>query len=285
MWQQQRCTSPYGLPAGGFPDPARRAGHYRDGAKLWARTHASAAGCASGQQLRAGRTGKGGAGRRVSAFDYRFGGSANDGGIGFASALGARFWRKDGTLPARGRSGPAHIQRIDLSGLTRVYSKANTGLPAMSLTSAWRAWRHRCMGRRKADEAALSELEAGMAHYSQPLTQTLDLTSQRARRRGRGRYGAALIAYTGATLRPGIDGAELLNADDHLRDAALTIGEGWLDRQSAFGKAPVGVVQTMACRVPVVAFAAGDESSRQLYQHHIDAMWSFASALWRWQSR
>ena len=63
-----------GSPAGGFPDPARRAGHYRDGAKLWARTHAaSAAGCASGQQLRAGRTGKGGAGRRVSAFDYRHG--------------------------------------------------------------------------------------------------------------------------------------------------------------------------------------------------------------------
>ncbi len=31
------------LPAGGFPDPARRAGHYRDGAKLWARTHAASA--------------------------------------------------------------------------------------------------------------------------------------------------------------------------------------------------------------------------------------------------
>nr|VXZ84733.1 Glycerate kinase [Klebsiella pneumoniae] len=30
-------------PAGGFPDPARRAGHYRDGAKLWARTHAASA--------------------------------------------------------------------------------------------------------------------------------------------------------------------------------------------------------------------------------------------------
>ncbi len=44
VWQQQRCTSPYGLsPAGGFPDPARRAGHYRDGAKLWARTHAASA--------------------------------------------------------------------------------------------------------------------------------------------------------------------------------------------------------------------------------------------------
>ncbi|PPK21225.1 glycerate kinase, partial [Klebsiella pneumoniae] len=54
-----------------------------------------------------------------------------------------------------------------------------------------------------------------------------------------GGMGAALIAYTGATLRPGSDLVlELLNADDHLRDAALTIvGEGWLDRQGAFGNA------------------------------------------------
>ncbi|UNA34003.1 glycerate kinase [Klebsiella pneumoniae subsp. pneumoniae] len=69
---------------------------------------------------------------------------------------------------------------------------------------------------------------------------------------------------------------ELLNADDHLRDAALTIvGEGWLDRQSAFGKAPVGVAGKAARHgVPVVALCGGrDESSRQLYQHHIDAMW------------
>ncbi|MER1334251.1 glycerate kinase, partial [Klebsiella pneumoniae] len=73
-----------------------------------------------------------------------------------------------------------------------------------------------------ADEAALCELEAGMAHYSQLLTQTL---------------GFDVSGRPGATLRPGIDLVlELLNADDHLRDAALTIvGEGWLDRQSAFG--------------------------------------------------
>ncbi len=83
-----------------------------------------------------------------------------------------------------------------------------------------------------------------MAHYSQLLTQTLGFdVSGRPGAGAAGGMGAALIAYTGATLRPGIDLVlELLNADGHLRDAALTIvGEGWLDRQSAFGKAPVGV--------------------------------------------
>ncbi len=116
-----------------------------------------------------------------------------------------------------------------------------------------------------------------MAHYSQLLTQTLGFdVSGRPGAGAAGGMGAALIAYTGATLRPGIDTVlELLNADDHLRDAALTIvGEGWLDRQSAFGKAPVGVAGKAARHgVPVVALCGGrDESSRQLYQHHIDAM-------------
>lgn len=57
-----------------------------------------------------------------------------------------------------------------------------------------------------ADEAALCELEAGMAHYSQLLTQTLGFdVSERPGAGAAGGMGAALIAYTGATLRPGID--------------------------------------------------------------------------------
>ncbi len=66
---------------------------------------------------------------------------------------------------------------------------------------------HRVYGAQKgADEAALSELEAGMAHYSQLLTQTLGFdVSERPGAGAAGGMGAALIAYTGATLRPGID--------------------------------------------------------------------------------
>lgn len=212
------------------------------------------------------------------------GGSAtNDGGIGFAQALGARFWRKDGTLlpaPAAGQ-GLAHIQRIDLSAMdprlrqAEIQASCDVTNPLLGEDGA--TWVY---GAQKgADEAALRELEAGMAHYSRQLTQTLGYdVSERPGTGAAGGMGAALIAYTGATLRPGIDLVlELLNADDHLRDAALTIvGEGWLDRQSAFGKAPVGVAGKAARHgVPVVALCGGrDESSRQLYQHHIDAMWS-----------
>lgn len=45
-----------------------------------------------------------------------------------------------------------------------------------------------------------------MAHYSQLLTQTLGFdVSGRPGAGAAGGMGAALIAYTGATLRPGID--------------------------------------------------------------------------------
>ncbi len=223
------------------------------------------------------------------------GGSAtNDGGIGFAQALGARFWRKDGTLlpaPAAGQD-LAHIQRIDLSGLdprlqqSEIQASCDVTNPLLGEHGA--TWVY---GAQKgADEAALSELEAGMAHYSQLLTQTLGFdVSERPGAGAAGGMGAALIAYTGATLRPGIDLVlELLNADDHLRDAALTIvGEGWLDRQSAFGKAPVGVAGKAARHgVPVVALAAGVMRAAGNYINTILTQCGlFASALWRWQSR
>ncbi|STV27132.1 glycerate kinase [Klebsiella pneumoniae subsp. ozaenae] len=96
-----------------------------------------------------------------------------------------------------------------------------------------------------ADEAALSELEAGMAHYSQLLTQNPRIRRQRAaRRRGRGRYGGC--AYRLYRRHAGVRALtwcwSCLTPTAIFADAALTIvGEGWLDRQSAFGKAPVGV--------------------------------------------
>ncbi len=96
------------LPAGGFPDPARRAGHYRDGAKLWARTHAaSAADVRQASSYGLGEQVKAALDAGCRHLIIGTGGSAtNDGGIGFARALGARFWRKDGTLlpaPAAGQ--------------------------------------------------------------------------------------------------------------------------------------------------------------------------------------
>lgn len=212
------------------------------------------------------------------------GGSAtNDGGIGFAQALGVRFWCQDGTLlpaPAAGQD-LSRIQHIDLSELdprlrdTEVQASCDVTNPLLGEHGATRVY-----GAQKgADSAALDILERGMAHYSRQLEKTVGgEVGSRAGAGAAGGMGAALMAYCGAVLRPGIELVlELLNADAHLREASLAIvGEGWLDHQSAFGKAPVGVAAAAARhQVPVIALCGGrDNSSRQLYRHHIDAMWS-----------
>ncbi|STV86701.1 glycerate kinase [Klebsiella michiganensis] len=285
-WQQQRCASPYGLSvqAAFLILPGERAiieMAQSCGLELTPKAQRDvrlASSFGLGEQVKAALD----AGCRRLIIGL--GGSAtNDGGIGFAQALGARFWREDGTLlpvPAAGKD-LAHIQRIDLNAMdprlrqAEIQASCDVTNPLLGEDGATRVY-----GAQKgADEAALRELEAGMAHYSRQLTQTLGYDVSEVPGAGAaGGMGAALIAYAGATLRPGIDLVlELLNADRHLSDAALTIvGEGWLDRQSAFGKAPVGVAGKAARHgVPVVALCGGrDESSRQLYQHHIDAMWS-----------
>ncbi len=222
VWQQQRCTSPYGfyLQADFLILPGERAiieMAQSCGLELTPpaqRDVRQASSYGLGEQVKAALD----AGCRHLIIGL--GGSAtNDGGIGFAQALGARFWRKDGTLlpaPAAGQD-LAHIQRIDLSGLdprlqqSEIQASCDVTNPLLGEHGA--TWVY---GAQKgADEAALCELEAGMAHYSQLLTQTLGFdVSGRPGAGAAGGMGAALIAYTGATLRPGIDLVlELLNAE------------------------------------------------------------------------
>lgn len=156
VWQQQRCTSPYGLSvqADFLILPGERAiieMAQSCGLELTPpaqRDVRQASSYGLGEQVKAALD----AGCRHLIIGL--GGSAtNDGGIGFAQALGARFWRKDGTLlpaPAAGQD-LAHIQRIDLAVWTRVYSKAKYRPPAMSLTLCLASMAPPgCMGRRKA---------------------------------------------------------------------------------------------------------------------------------------
>ncbi|PCR10045.1 glycerate kinase, partial [Klebsiella pneumoniae] len=170
VWQQQRCSSPYGLSlqADFLILPGERAiieMAQSCGLELTPpaqRDVRQASSYGLGEQVKAALD----AGCRHLIIGL--GGSAtNDGGIGFAQALGARFWRKDGTLlpaPAAGQD-LAHIQHIDLSGLdprlqqSEIQASCDVTNPLLGEHGA--TWVY---GAQKgADEAALSELEAGMA--------------------------------------------------------------------------------------------------------------------------
>lgn len=285
-WHRQTCTGPYGQPVeASFLTLA-------DGSAILEMAQSCGLELTQVEDRDARRASSYGFGQQVMAalktgsrrLIIGLGGSAtNDGGIGFAQALGVRFLCEDGTLiqtPAAGQDLP-RVARIDLSGLTSLLKEADIQVSCdvtNPLTGDQGAtWIY---GAQKgANNDMLNELEAGMVSYNQCLTAALarDIGSVPGTGAAGG-MGAALIAYAGATLRPGIELVlELLDADKHLTNADLAfVGEGWLDRQSAYGKAPVGVAKAAAChQVPVIALCGGrDESSQQLYQHHINAMWS-----------
>ena len=93
--------------------------------------------------------------------------------------------------------------------------------------------------------------------------------------------GAALLAFCGAQLRPGIEIVmEAVGLEACVRDADLVItGEGRIDSQTIHGKTPIGVAR-MAKRYgkPVIGIAgclSGDAGV--VHGHGIDAVFSILS--------
>ena len=93
-----------------------------------------------------------------------------------------------------------------------------------------------------------------------------------------GGMGAALYAFCGATLRPGIEiVTEALHLDALVADASLVItGEGRMDSQTIHGKVPVGVAKVAKrYRIPVIGIAGSlTPDVSVVHQHGIDAVFS-----------
>ncbi|VEJ53167.1 glycerate kinase [Pragia fontium] len=212
------------------------------------------------------------------------GGSAtNDGGIGFAQALGVQFFDRQHNLipaPACGED-LIRVNAVDISQLhpaisnTLFEASCDVNNPLLGDNGATRIY-----GPQKGATAAqLDQLEAGMVNYHQVLSQILNHSVNQIPGSGAaGGMGAVLLWFTQAQLRPGIELVlELLDAEKLIKDADLIItGEGKLDKQSSFGKAPVGVATLAATyNKPVIALAGSlGEGANLLYQNNIDAMWS-----------
>lgn len=212
------------------------------------------------------------------------GGSAtNDGGIGFAQAMGVQFFDKDNRLipePACGED-LIRVYRANLDKLhpavkdTRFEASCDVNNPLLGLNGATYIY-----GPQKgANQQQLAQLEMGMNNYHRVLCHQLSNDTNLTPGSGAaGGMGAALMWFTKAKLRPGIELVlELLNAESLISHADLVItGEGKLDKQSSFGKAPVGVANLAAAHnKPVIAIAGSlGDGSDLLYQHNINAMWS-----------
>lgn len=208
------------------------------------------------------------------------GGSAtNDGGMGMLEALGVRFLNENGkALEGKGEN-LMHIREIDVSGLAPALGKADCFIicdvqnPLLGETGATRVY-----GPQKgADAADVEALEKGMENYAECAARALGSRFESLPGAGAaGGVGFALLAFAGAKFCPGIDTVlDIIGFDEKVKNADLVItGEGKMDGQSAFGKAPVGVAARCG-GVPVVAMVGGiGEGFEAVYEKGITSVFS-----------
>ena len=213
------------------------------------------------------------------------GGSAtNDGGAGMLQALGVRLLNGSGAEIGFGGGSLAFLERIDASGLDsrlktcRVEAACDVDNPLTGPKGASAVF-----GPQKgATPEMVVILDENLARYAALIARDLGVQVDRAAGAGAaGGMGAALLAFFGAELRPGIEiVVEAAGLEALVRDADLVItGEGRIDSQTIHGKTPIGVAR-LAKRYgkPVLAIAGCLSSDAGVVQDHgIDAVFSVLS--------
>lgn len=188
------------------------------------------------------------------------GGSAtSDGGVGMAKALGVRFLDENGDPVPCGLMGLEHLARIDCSRLDgRVRAVEFAALTDVTNPLCGPHGAVCVYGPQKGfGQGELKELDNWMASYARIVEQTIGRgVSSLPGSGAAGGLGAALAAFCDAQIVQGADFVlDAIGLARSMDDADLVItGEGRMDAQSAFGKAPVGVARLAKLHgVPVVA--------------------------------
>lgn len=213
------------------------------------------------------------------------GSCTNDGGVGAAAALGAKFTRADGAafVPTGGTLG--EIAALDVSPVAQA-------LQGMELTAMCdidnplygEAGAAAVFAPQKgADAAMVARLDAGLRHLGQVSARCLGRDFSHLPGAGAaGGLGFGMAAFCGAQLRMGIDAVlDAVGFDSLLpgTDVVFT-GEGKIDSQSARGKVVSGVAAR--CRkagVPVVAVVGQiGQGFEEMYQQGLTAVFSINRA-------
>lgn len=220
--------------------------------------------------------------RGVNEIILGIGGSAtNDGGAGLAQALGVRFLNFGGA-PIRDLIAGGDLDQVQAVDMSDV----NPGLANIRISVACDVTNPLCgekgasrvYGPQKgATPEMVEQLDKNLAHFAHVIKRSTGRdVMDRAGAGAGGGIGAALMAFTNAELKRGI---ELVVAatrlEDHMQGAVLAVtGEGRVDFQTAFGKTPSGVAAAAHKHgVPVVAIGGGlSEDASGVFAHGIDGL-------------
>ncbi|MGT2772165.1 glycerate kinase [Streptococcus marimammalium] len=210
---------------------------------------------------------------KVNHILIALGGSAtNDGGMGAMSALGFRFFDKNGHQLKGSGQDLWQVSEIDVSHahqrlkevtITILSDVTNPLLGDKGATYTY--------SKQKGANSSMQELlEAGMTHFAKIVEKTTN--KQLKNLQGTGAAGGlafSLMAFLKADITPGIDTIlDFLSFDNLIKDADLIVtGEGRLDKQSSFGKVVSGISKRgQKFGIPVVAIVGGlSENYENIY--------------------
>jgi len=210
------------------------------------------------------------------------GGSATvDGGAGMAQALGAKLLDAADCPIGRGGGALVGLDRVELPAVAPRFSALRVDVacdadnPLLGPHGAARIY----APQKGATPAMVELLEACLTRFADVVERDLDCSVRNVPGAGAaGGLGAGLMAFLGARLVPGVDLVlDACGLHAALDGADLVIvAEGKLDRQTAYGKAPVGVARRAARRgIPVIALAGRlDDGYEAVHDEGIAACFS-----------
>jgi glycerate kinase len=210
------------------------------------------------------------------------GGSAtNDGGAGMVQALGARLLDAAGEELDGSGGDLARLERIDVSGLDRRLAACRIEV-ACDVDNPLTGPRGAAavFGPQKgATPEMVHTLDANLARFARIVERDLGVAVADLPGAGAaGGMGAAMVAFFGATLKPGIEiVTAAVDLDGQVRDADLVItGEGRIDAQTVHGKTPIGVARVARRHGKPVIGVAGSLGTDVgvVHAHGIDAVFS-----------
>lgn len=212
-------------------------------------------------------------------FIVGIGGSAtNDGGIGMLQALGYGILDKNGNQVTFGAKGIKEIVTITDAQVIPELKECSFRI-ACDVTNPL-CGKTGCsviFGPQKgATPEMVKEMDGWLAQYAKLTSAKYESADATYPGTGAaGGLGFAFLSYTDAVLESGIKIIlEETKLEDYVKDADIVItGEGRLDGQTAFGKAPIGVAKiAKKYDKPVIAFAgAVTEDAVVCNEHGIDA--------------
>ena len=212
-------------------------------------------------------------------FIIGIGGSAtNDAGTGMLSALGFKFYDKNGTLLEGKGEDLAQICEFSDEEALKELKKCefliacDVDNPLYGQKGAAYVY----APQKGANGRMVKQLDDGLKHFAGLVKEKNGTKFHTQKGAGAaGGLGFAFVAFLGAKLRPGIEIiTQTIALEDEIKKADLVItGEGRMDFQSTMGKTPTGVAK-LAKRhhKPVIALAGSvQRCAKDCHKHGIDA--------------